>query len=186
MKHLLLLLVLSHAPMAHATTKYDIHFQQAAKVYLPGIDWRLLKAQAWQESRLDPNAVSPVGALGISQFMPDTWEQAVKEMGLGRATPRDARAAIFAQAWYMARLMRGWTAKRPPAEKWKLALASYNAGMGNILRAQKHRKRNGQRAHHWADISESLPVITGHHSRETIGYVQAIMTRYINQAAFSS
>jgi len=52
--------------------KYDALIKTAQKKYLPGTDWRLLKAQLTQESDLNPRAVSPAGAQGIAQFMPNT------------------------------------------------------------------------------------------------------------------
>lgn len=48
--------------------------------------------------------------------------------------------------------------------------ASYNAGAGNIIRAQ--RACNGARS--WIQIRVCLPQITGHHSNETIQYVDLI------------
>src|SRR5437868_12940647 len=52
----------------------------------------------WKESRFDPNAVSPVGAEGIAQFMPGT----AKLRGL--ADPFDVGQAIPASANYPAEL----------------------------------------------------------------------------------
>lgn len=54
---------------------------------MPGVDWRLLKAQYYQESHLKPNAVSPVGAAGVAQFMPATWRQISRELGYGNVSP---------------------------------------------------------------------------------------------------
>jgi len=129
------------------------------------------KAQLWQESRLKTDAVSPAGARGISQFMPATWEDVVRRLGLPRASsPHEARLAIDAGAFYMAQLRAAWTAKRPEIERHRLAQASYNAGLGNILKAQK--LCGGARD--WPDISPCLTRVTGRHARETQDYVPQI------------
>lgn len=114
--------------------------KNAARSYLPGGDWRLLKAQLMQESSLKPDAVSPVGAQGIAQFMPDTWEEMKKflayELGIIYADPFNVHHAIPACAIYMRQCYEKWTAPRPELDRYCLALASYNAGTGNILKAQ--------------------------------------------------
>jgi Transglycosylase SLT domain/SPOR domain len=69
----------------------------------------------WKESRFDHNAVSPVGAEGIAQFMPGT----AKIVGL--SDPFDIEQAIPASAAYLARLHAGFG-------NWGLAAAAYNSG----------------------------------------------------------
>ncbi|MBY0512051.1 MAG: transglycosylase SLT domain-containing protein [Rhodospirillaceae bacterium] len=130
-----------------------------------------MKAQYWQESRLNPTARSPAGAEGIAQFMPGTWRDAVKALGWPRMlSRRDAVHAIEGGAWYMRKLREGWR-NRAPADRHDLALASYNAGMGNILKAQKH---CGD-ARLWSHIAPCLPRVTGpRNARETTTYVSNI------------
>lgn len=141
---------------------------------VPLADWRYWKAQLYQESLLDPCAVSPVGARGLAQFMPGTWSDISQRMGLGAVSPHNAKAAIDAGAYYMARLYLSWSAPRPDMDRWDLARASYNAGMGNLLKAQ----RIAGGANRYAEIITALPEVTGHHSRETITYVQRIHKIY--------
>ncbi|MET4163741.1 soluble lytic murein transglycosylase-like protein [Marinobacterium sp. MBR-111] len=158
-------------------SQYDQLIQQAAETHLPGVDWRLIKAQYMAESRLDPNAVSPAGAQGIAQFMPGTWADVAKELGYpADITPFDPEAAIPAGAYYMAKLLNGWTAPRPEIDRYCLALASYNAGYGHLLKAQK--AAGG--ANDYARIIRALPQVTGHHSAETTSYVKRILN-YFNQ-----
>lgn len=75
----------------------------------------------WKESRFDPNAVSPVGAEGIAQFMPGT----AKMRGL--ADPFDIDQAIPASASYLAELKQGFG-------NLGLAAAAYNAGENRVSR----------------------------------------------------
>lgn len=149
--------------------KYDYQIYKAAKQHLPGVDWRLYKAQLIQESALKPLAVSKAGAKGLAQFMPGTWSDISRELGYS-GSPFDPHLAIPGGAFYMSKLRRGWSWNRPEDDKHNLALASYNAGFGNLLKAQKRCSN----AILYAQIISCLSDVTGHHSNETIGYVLSI------------
>ena len=156
----------------HMIGKYDSIIQAATDKHLPtGYDWRLFKAQLWQESKMDPHAKSPVGALGIPQFMPATWGEWAPKAGYPKAARTDPEASIFTAAMYMANLIDGWYWERPDADRYCLAMASFNAGFGNLLKAQK---RVGGKAL-YADIISGLPQVTGFNSLETINYVRKIL-----------
>jgi hypothetical protein len=75
----------------------------------------------WKESRFDPNAVSPVGAEGIAQFMPGT----AKMRGL--ANSFDIEQAIPASARYLGELKASFG-------NLGLAAAAYNAGENRVSR----------------------------------------------------
>lgn len=150
--------------------KYDPIIKKSAKRYLPGIRWELLKAQLYQESKMDPNAKSPVGAEGVAQFMPATWKEMTQKLGYGNVSPRIAKYAIPASAYYMANMRNTWSSPRPEGDRYNLALASYNAGKGNIIKSQK---RCGGKVL-YTEIIECLPHITGRHSEETMTYVERI------------
>ncbi|TPK45535.1 lytic transglycosylase domain-containing protein [Mesorhizobium sp. B2-5-4] len=75
----------------------------------------------WKESRFDPNAVSPVGAEGIAQFMPAT----AKMRGLENSF--DITQAIPASARYLAEMKAGYG-------NLGLAAAAYNAGESRVSR----------------------------------------------------
>lgn len=150
--------------------RFDIFFEAYSTAYLPENDWRLLKAQCYQESLLEPGAVSPVGAKGLCQFMPGTWREVTGKMGV-KASPFNPIMSIRAGAFYMRQLKRGWSSPRDDEpDRNNLALASYNAGFGNILRAQK--RCGGHPG--YEDIIRCLPEVTGKHSEETITYVKRI------------
>ena len=105
----------------------------------PRLDWQLLKKQAVAESGLDPDAVSPVGAKGLTQVMDRTWEEwAQNEFG-GNPPPRqhisvfDPEEAIRAQADIMGWLLGVWNADV------RKSLSSYNFGLGNVRKTiEKH------------------------------------------------
>lgn len=125
----------------------------------PPLDWRLLKRQAEVESGLDPDAISPVGAKGLTQFMEATfreWER--NEFGPmippnRHISPFDPEDAVRAQADVMAWLLDVWKADQ------RKALASYNAGIGRIKALiEKHGDK-------W---EEFLPLETRHYLRKIL------------------
>lgn len=101
--------------VAHVCDLIDTH---ARKYGLPSDFFARL---IWKESRFDPNAVSPVGAQGIAQFMPGT--AALR----GLADPFDIEQAIPASARYLSELKAGFG-------NLGLAAAAYNAGEARVTR----------------------------------------------------
>jgi len=165
------------------TDRYDSEISKAAERWwtpYPEGHWLWLKAQLYQESQLDPSAVSPVGAAGLGQFMPRTWDEVSGQLGFGRVSPHSVRHSIMAAAYYMRKLRNGWSAPRPEMDRMDLARASYNAGMGNLLKAQ----RAAGGANRYAAIIEALPLVTGHHAEETITYNRRIHRWHRELACF--
>lgn len=170
---LLLLSLSGSAGASLFADDYDGAFRDAA-IFLPaGTDWRLLKAQCYQESRLDPLAVSPVGAQGLCQFMPGTWADMQSQYG-DLVDPWLPEQSILAAARYMGDLNRFWSSPRPQIDRYCLALASYNAGAGHLVKAQ----RLAGGAVLYAPIAAQLHHITGRHAAETRGYVSNILGRW--------
>lgn len=91
----------------------------AAKRY--GVDARLLRAICFIESRYRVNVISPKGARGPMQFMPDTAAR------YGLLDPHDPEQAIDAGARYFRDLLRKFDGRVD------LALAAYNAGEGAVI-----------------------------------------------------
>ncbi len=151
--------------------RYDNRIQSAVKAYWPDYPaWTDWKAQLYQESRLDPAAVSPVGAAGLAQFMPGTWADITRQLRLVAVSPH-ADIAIDAGAYYMAKLRQVWRRDREPIDRQPLAQASYNAGAGNVIKAQAH--CGGARL--WAGIAPCLGRVTGaKNAHETTTYVARI------------
>lgn len=155
--------------------RWDAEFERATTQFLPvGTDWRLLKAQCWQESRLNHLAVSPVGAFGMCQFMPGTAGDVGRVLGYSQEQFWIPEVSIMAAGYYMGRLHRTWKAPRPSMDRYMLAAASYNAGAGHLIRAQS--LCDGQNL--YRQIIPCLPQVTGRHSTETIDYVEKIIGRW--------
>ncbi|MDO5617827.1 lytic transglycosylase domain-containing protein [Kocuria sp.] len=100
-----------------------------AAAEVSGFSPSVVAAQIHTESAWDPEAESPVGALGLAQFMPETWEI------YGQGDIADPEASIQAQGYYL-RDLRNMMAGLEPAneqEELDLVLASYNAGPTVVL-----------------------------------------------------
>jgi membrane-bound lytic murein transglycosylase F len=111
-------------------------------------DWRLLAAQAFQESRFKPNARSWAGATGLLQLMPRT----AREYGVHNALdPEDNVAgAVRFLKWLTTR----WSARIPDeGERIKFILASYNCGAGHVEDAQRLTEKYGGDPKRWDDVS---------------------------------
>jgi soluble lytic murein transglycosylase-like protein len=82
----------------------------------------LLGRLLWQESKFDPEALSPGGDIGIAQFQQATADQ----YGIDPAEPAEA---IPGAARYLRDLYAQF------GGSWRLALAAYNWGPGNLKAA---------------------------------------------------
>lgn len=141
----------------------DLKPLMASLAQAHGYDGALLAGQAWQESRFNPDALSPAGARGLMQFMPSTWAWA-QDMGwIPRgADITDPTLNLQAGIRYMQWLLQRYAGA---AEPLSLALAAYNAGQKKVDDAIKATGRTD-----WAGIKASL-------KPETQGYVPAILDR---------
>lgn len=100
------------------TESMDAIFEEAADTY--GVPLNLLKAVAKAESNFNADDVSSAGAIGVMQLMPAT------AASLGVTDPYDARSNIMGGAKYLAEKLQQYNGDV------ELALASYNAGSGNV------------------------------------------------------
>lgn len=171
----LCILTLYIAPSVSANplrnTLYDAQIYKWNSYYTPEIPWYWNKAQLIAESNLNTNATSPVGAMGLGQFMPNTWIDMRRQLGFdSNVSAYSSSYNIQAQAYYMKYLRGQFKKERPKRDKHSLALASYNAGLGNILKAQ----REGGNSLLYKPMIDNLYKVTGHHSKETTQYVERI------------
>jgi membrane-bound lytic murein transglycosylase MltF len=109
------------------------------------VDWMLMAAQGYQESRLDQKARSPSGAIGVMQLMPATG----KEMKVGdiRLTEPNINAGVK----YMRFMIDHYYGNEPMTEldKTLFAFASYNAGAGRIRQLRKAAEKRGLDPNAW-------------------------------------
>ena len=156
-------------------TTYDGYFRKYSKRYFGvAFDWTQFKAQAVAESQLEPEAESSVGAAGLMQIMPRTFEDIRRRNPAIAGGRRSPRWSIAAGVWYDRQQFDVWQAPRPLVDRIKFMFGSYNAGRRSILRAQSVAERQGLDPNLWRSIEMSLPQITGRSSRETLAYVDRI------------
>ena len=142
--------------MNQYTTIYDSIFKSSSKLFFgPGMDWKLMKAQAIAESALNPQAVSPAGAMGIMQIMPSIWYglSIYLNMFFEHFTHKiNIKLGIYNNK----RLYQIWK-DETGMERLHFTFACYNAGLSNSLKAQ----RLAAQSDIWASLALVLPRDTG-------------------------
>jgi membrane-bound lytic murein transglycosylase F len=141
--------------MAHLDSRlprYLAWFQEAAQQH--GVDWRLLAAMGYQESKWDPAAVSFTGVRGLMQLTEDT-------AAMMRAGDRnDARSSIFGGAKYLARMMKTIPRRITEPDRTWLAVAAYNVGLGHLEDARVLAQEQGRNPDRWEDVRATLPLLS--------------------------
>lgn len=137
------------------------------------LDWILMAAQGYQESRLDQKAKSKVGAIGIMQVMPKTG----KELNVGDIRKEDAN--IHAGVKYIRFMVDQYFKDEPMDElnKGLFAFASYNAGPARIRSLRQEAGQRGLDPNVWFNNVEV--VVAERIGRETVSYVSNIYKYYI-------
>jgi membrane-bound lytic murein transglycosylase F len=117
------------------------------------VDWRLLAAIGYQESKWNPTAESADGALGVMMLTADT----AAEMGVTDRT--NPQQSIFAGAKYFAEVKEKIPERIPEPDRTWLAVASYNVGFGHLEDARVLAQSRGKNPDSWADVREHLPLL---------------------------
>lgn len=140
------------------TDQYDDYFRKYTKRYFgPNFDWRWFKAQGIAESALKPKAASHVGAQGVMQIMPATFEE-IKDENPYFTHVEEPRWNIAAGIFYDRMLYKKWSDKVAVTDdRLAFTFGSYNAGLGNILNAWKRAGRVEDPGEQWAKTSPFAP-----------------------------
>jgi peptidoglycan lytic transglycosylase F len=162
---------------------YDPVVKKYAEIY--DLDWRLVTAQMYQESRFDPLARSWVGALGLMQIMPrtarelDTGDVRLPEQGIHAGVKLLARYA----AMYRDPEISG-------QDRLHFALAAYNCGPGHVADGRRLAADLKLDPTRWSGhVEKAMPLLarprfarTARHGYcrcgEPVRYVGAIQSRY--------
>lgn len=137
-----------------ARDPYGDHIAEAAQRFELPAAW--IRAVMRAESDGDPRALSPKGAIGLMQIMPETWTELRVRYRLGE-DPYDPHDNIVAGAAYIRELF-----DRYGSPEW---IAAYNAGPGRYEEALKGRPLPPETR---AYVAALAPIISG---SETTGAV---------------
>lgn len=132
------------------------------------MDFLLMMAQGYQESRLDHSARSPVGAIGIMQIMPAT----AADLRVGDITELEAN--IHGGVKYMRWMIDNYFAKEPMTDfdKALFAFAAYNCGPGRMRQLRREAEARGLDPNVWFGNVEL--VAADKIGAETVTYVSNI------------
>ncbi|MGF1445492.1 MAG: transglycosylase SLT domain-containing protein [Pikeienuella sp.] len=134
------------------------------------LDWRLIIAQAYQESQLDQSMRSNAGAVGVMQVLPST----AKDPNVGISDISTVEPNVHAGVKYL-RFLKDRYFDAPEIsdlDRVLFALAAYNAGPGNIRKARERAEKMGLDANVWFDNVEIATAKAV--SREPVVYVRNI------------
>jgi membrane-bound lytic murein transglycosylase F len=137
--------------MAERLSQYRLWFQQASAE--TGLDWRLLAAVSYQESKWNRAATSADEARGIMMLMDKTAAR------LGVKDPYDPEQAIFGGARYLAELHEHMPERIPEPDRTWFTIAAYNCGPGHVEDARELAAKNGKNRDSWDDVKEQLPLL---------------------------
>ncbi|CAH0990449.1 Membrane-bound lytic murein transglycosylase F [Sinobacterium norvegicum] len=161
---------------------YDDLFKKYADLYQ--YDWRLLAAQAFQESRFNAKATSHKGAKGLMQVMPRTGRS------YGVTKLYDPEQSIIVASKHLRWLYDRFPTVKLSSEKLWFTLAAYNAGHGHIRDAMALARKRGLNDEIWEGNVEQAMLLLGDpkyykqarygyvRGEEPVAYVREIRERY--------
>jgi membrane-bound lytic murein transglycosylase MltF len=137
------------------------------------LDWMLMAAQGYQESRLDQQAKSHVGAVGVMQIMPATGEELKVDI-------TKAEGNIQGGVKYIRFMIDKYYKDEPMDDlnKGLFAFAAYNCGPGRVRQLRRDAAARGLDANVWFDNVERVAAEKIGH--ETVTYVSNIYKYYVS------
>jgi len=111
-------------------THIEFMYEKAIEFDIP---LRIMFRLVYNESRYKFDVVSPVGAYGYMQIMPETYKYILNMIEYPECTEHTPFVNIELGVRYLAYLKRFWQGRG--YDGWEYPLASYNAGVGRVLKA---------------------------------------------------
>lgn len=153
-----------------------------------GVDPAIGKGIAWTESRFNQNARSPdglsYGAFQLTRVTAEVMRARLAETSIGLPLHDEVTLGIgylryldrlFARRTVLDNAGRTTTPVTDPVERWRFAIAAYNAGEGRVAGAQRQAAALGRNPTRFDDVRPLLPPITRR-------YVDTVITFGATQA----
>ena len=139
-----------HRRIRSNLSRYSPFIKAAAKKH--GFDWRLIAAQAYQESHLDPRAKSRAGARGLMQLLVST-ARSLKVDDI--YNPVDNINGGVQHLKNLYELFDSATGD----DRLMIALAAYNVGQGHLQDARRLAIKKKFDPDLWESLSQTLPLL---------------------------
>ena len=139
-----------HRRMKTRLSRYSPFIKAAARKH--GFDWRMIVAQIYQESHLNPWAKSRAGARGLMQLLPRTARS------LGVKDIYNPVENINAGVQHLKNLYEYYDSV-PGEDRLLISLAAYNTGQGHIADARRLAIRMKLDPNRWASLAKTLPML---------------------------
>jgi len=152
--------------IAQRLPSYESMFRKYAKKH--DLDWRLLTALGYQESLLNPDAVSATGVRGLMMLTRKTSKE------LGIKDRLDPESSIKGGARYFAKTRDMMPLEITEPDRTWLALAAYNVGFYHVEDARIITEQRGLDPNKWIDVKTSLPLLAQRkwHKETKYGYAR--------------
>ena len=139
-----------HRRIKSRLSRYSPFIKSAAKKH--GFDWRLISAQIYQESHLNPRAKSSAGAKGLMQLLSNT------ALSLGVKDIYSPVENINAGIQHLKNLYDLFS-EATGTDRILIALAAYNIGQGHIQDARDLAVKMDLDPNSWAMLAKTLPLL---------------------------
>jgi membrane-bound lytic murein transglycosylase MltF len=153
-------------------------FEESAEIFRKygakyNVDYLLMMAKGYQESGLNQDAKSPVGAIGVMQLMPATG----KEMNVGDITKEEPN--IQGGIKYSDLMMEKYYGKEPMDDLNKIlfSFAAYNCGPARVKQLRAEAAQKGLDPNVW--INNVEVIAAARIGAETVNYVSNIYKYYV-------
>ena len=139
-----------HRRIKTRLSRYSPFIKAAAKKH--GFDWRLISAQIYQESHLNPRAKSPAGAKGLMQLLSRTAQS------LGVRDIYNPVENINAGVQHLKNLYDLFDGP-DGTDRMLISLAAYNIGQGHIQDARQLAVEMNLNPDSWESLAKTLPLL---------------------------
>jgi len=167
--------MLKQATSAESMTRFEKtaqYFRKYSDKY--GMDYLLMMAEGYQESALNQQAKSQVGAVGVMQVMPSTG----KDMNVGDISQEEPN--IHAGVKYFSTTMKRLYGDEPNMDdlnKVLFTFAAYNCGPARVKQLRAEAAQKGLDPNVWMNNVEFIAAARV--GQETVNYVTNIYKYYV-------